>query len=59
VQLAEFAEVAHRVGGIDAAISLGERRPCDSIRPKPLSTCFRVDAAKIFGQMTTRAPGTP
>ena len=50
VQLAEFAEVAHRVGGIDAAIALGERRRATQFDPA-LVDVLRLDAAKIFGQL--------
>ena len=48
VQLAEFAEVAHRVGGIDAAIALAERRRATQFDPYLVDT-LRLDAAKIFG----------
>ena len=50
VQLAEFAEVAHRVGGIDAAIALAQRRRATQFDPLS-STRFVLDAAKVFGQI--------
>jgi DNA-binding CsgD family transcriptional regulator len=50
VQLAEFAEVAHRVGGIDAAIALAERRRATQFDPD-LVDIVRLDAAKVFGQI--------
>ena len=50
VQLAEFAEVAHRVGGIDAAVALAERRRATQFDPLLVDT-LRLDAAKIFGEL--------
>jgi HD-GYP domain-containing protein (c-di-GMP phosphodiesterase class II) len=50
VQLAEFAEVAHRVGGIDAAIALGERRRATQFDPN-LVDVLCLDAAKVFGHI--------
>jgi DNA-binding NarL/FixJ family response regulator len=38
VQLAEFAEVAHRVGGIDAAVALAERRRATQFDPVLVDT---------------------
>jgi HD-GYP domain-containing protein (c-di-GMP phosphodiesterase class II) len=48
VQLAEFAEVAHRVGGIDAAVAVATRRRATQFDPVVVDT-LRLDAAKIFG----------
>lgn len=50
VQLAEFAEVAHRVGGIDAAVALAERRRATQFDPGLVDT-LRLDAAKVFGHL--------
>ncbi len=50
VQLAEFAEVAHRVGGVEAAVALGERRRATQFDPLLVDT-LRLDAAKVFGQL--------
>ena len=47
-QLAEYAEVAHRVGGIEAAVALAERRRATQFDPV-LVDLLRLDAAKIFG----------
>ncbi len=48
VQLAEYVEVAHRVGGSDAAIALAERRRATQFDPLLVDT-LRLDAAKILG----------
>ena len=48
VQLAEYAEVAHRTGGIDAAVALAERRRATQFDPVVVDT-LRLDAAKVFG----------
>jgi HD-GYP domain-containing protein (c-di-GMP phosphodiesterase class II) len=50
VQLAEFVEVAHRIGGIDAAIEIAERRKGSQFDPLVVDTLV-LDAAKIFGQI--------
>ncbi len=50
VQLAEYAEVAHRVGGIDAAVALAEQRRGTQFDPSLVDTLV-FDAAKIFGQL--------
>jgi HD-GYP domain-containing protein (c-di-GMP phosphodiesterase class II) len=50
VNLAEFTEVAHRVGGIEAAVALAERRRATQFDPV-LVDMLRLDAAKIFGQI--------
>ncbi len=47
VQLAEFAEVAHRLGGIDAAVAVAERRKGTQFDPL-LVDALRLDAPKIF-----------
>ena len=47
VQLAEFAEVAHRVGGIDAALAVAERRRGTQFDPLLVDT-LRLDAPKVF-----------
>jgi HD-GYP domain-containing protein (c-di-GMP phosphodiesterase class II) len=54
VQLAEFVEVAHRVGGVDAAIALAERRRATQFDPVVVDT-LRLDAAKILGQIDDAA----
>jgi HD-GYP domain-containing protein (c-di-GMP phosphodiesterase class II) len=50
VQLAEFVEVAHRVGGVDAAVACAERRRATQFDPD-LVDALRFDAAKVFGQI--------
>jgi HD-GYP domain-containing protein (c-di-GMP phosphodiesterase class II) len=50
VQLAEFVEVAHRVGGTDTAVALAERRRATQFDPLLVDTLV-LDAAKIFGQI--------
>jgi HD-GYP domain-containing protein (c-di-GMP phosphodiesterase class II) len=50
VQLAEFVEVAHRVGGIDGAVALAERRRATQFDPG-LVDALRLDAAKVFGPL--------
>lgn len=50
VQLSEFTEVAHRVGGIDAAVALAEQRRGTQFDPSLVDTLV-FDAAKIFGQI--------
>jgi HD-GYP domain-containing protein (c-di-GMP phosphodiesterase class II) len=50
VQLAEFAEVAHRVGGIDAAVELATQRRATLFDPLLVDTLV-LDAAKIFGHI--------
>jgi HD-GYP domain-containing protein (c-di-GMP phosphodiesterase class II) len=47
-QLAEYAEVAHRIGGVDAAIAIADRRRATQFDPL-LVDVLRLDAAKIFG----------
>ncbi len=47
VHLAEFAEVAHRMGGVDAATALAERRRGTQFDPV-LVDALRLDAPKIF-----------
>ena len=47
VQLAEFAEVAHRGGGIDAAVEVARRRTGSQFDPR-LVDVLVVDADKIF-----------
>ena len=48
VQLAEYADVAHRVGGIEAAIALADRRRATQFDPLLVDT-LRLDAAKVLG----------
>ena len=48
VQLAEYVEVAHRAGGIDAALALAERRRGTQFDPLAVDT-LRLDAAKVLG----------
>ncbi len=48
VQLAEFTEVAHRVGGVEAAVGLAERRRATQFDPALVDT-FRLDAAEGAG----------
>jgi HD-GYP domain-containing protein (c-di-GMP phosphodiesterase class II) len=50
VQLAEFVEVAHRAGGIDAAVALAERRRAKQFDPVLVDT-LRLDAVKVFGDI--------
>ena len=50
VQLAEFVEVAHRVGGIDAAIALAKRRRATQFDPA-LVDALCLDAEKVFGHL--------
>jgi HD-GYP domain-containing protein (c-di-GMP phosphodiesterase class II) len=50
VQLAEYVEVANRVGGIDAALSLAERRRGTQFDPHLVDT-LRLDAVKILGRV--------
>jgi HD-GYP domain-containing protein (c-di-GMP phosphodiesterase class II) len=47
VQVAEFTEVAHRVGGIDAAIAITQQRRATQFDPLVVDT-LRLDAVKIF-----------
>jgi HD-GYP domain-containing protein (c-di-GMP phosphodiesterase class II)/DNA-binding CsgD family transcriptional regulator len=47
-QFAEFIEVAHRLGGIDAAVALAERRAGSQFDPG-LSAVLRADAEDILG----------
>lgn len=50
VQLAEYAEVAHRVGGIEAAKALGQRRRGTQFDPS-LVDALCLDAEKVFGHI--------
>ena len=50
IQLAEFVEVAHRVGGIDAAVTLAQRRRATQFDPLVVDTMC-LDAAKVFGEV--------
>jgi len=47
-QFAEFIEVAHRLGGVDAAVALAERRAGLQFDPA-LSAALRADAENILG----------
>jgi HD-GYP domain-containing protein (c-di-GMP phosphodiesterase class II) len=49
-QLAEFAEVAYRVGGTDAALEVGQRRRGKQFDPL-LVDALVLDAPKIFGHL--------
>jgi HD-GYP domain-containing protein (c-di-GMP phosphodiesterase class II)/DNA-binding CsgD family transcriptional regulator len=49
-QFAEFVEVAHRVGGIDAALALAERRAGSQFDPA-LSEVLRADPEAILGEL--------
>jgi HD-GYP domain-containing protein (c-di-GMP phosphodiesterase class II)/DNA-binding CsgD family transcriptional regulator len=46
-QLAEFLEVAHRIGGIDAAVAVAERRSGKQFDPS-LVVLLTADAEKVF-----------
>ena len=50
VQLAEFVEVAHRVGGVEAATSLARRRCATQFDPG-LVDVLCLDAEKVFGHI--------
>jgi HD-GYP domain-containing protein (c-di-GMP phosphodiesterase class II) len=50
VQISEFAEVAHRVGGVDAAVDLARRRRATQFDPMVADT-MRLDATKIFAEI--------
>ena len=47
-QLAEFVEVAHRIGGVDAAVALARHRAGSQFDPG-LSSVLCADAAAILG----------
>jgi HD-GYP domain-containing protein (c-di-GMP phosphodiesterase class II)/DNA-binding CsgD family transcriptional regulator len=49
-QFAEFVEVAHRVGGVDAALALAERRAGSQFDPA-LSAVLRADPEAILGEL--------
>jgi HD-GYP domain-containing protein (c-di-GMP phosphodiesterase class II)/DNA-binding CsgD family transcriptional regulator len=49
-QFAEFIEVAHRLGGIDAAVALAERRAGSQFDPA-LSAALRADPEDILGSL--------
>ncbi len=49
-QLSEFVEVAHRGGGIDAAVALAERRRGTQFDPSMVDT-LALDAEKVFGHL--------
>jgi HD-GYP domain-containing protein (c-di-GMP phosphodiesterase class II) len=50
IQLAEFVEVAHRAGGIDAAVTLAMRRRATQFDPLVVDTMC-LDAAKVFSEV--------
>jgi HD-GYP domain-containing protein (c-di-GMP phosphodiesterase class II) len=50
IQLAEFTEVAHRVGGIDAAVALARERRGTQFDPLLVDTMC-LDSVKIFGHI--------
>ena len=57
-QLAEFVEVAHRVGGIDAAKALLEATGREAVRPALIALLMRDDADEILdGSRRCRRPG--
>ena len=49
-QFAEFVEVAHRVGGVDAALALAERRAGSQFDPS-LAEVLRADPETILGEL--------
>ncbi|HEY2543808.1 MAG TPA: HD domain-containing phosphohydrolase [Gaiellaceae bacterium] len=49
-QIAEYVEVAHRIGGVDAARSLARKRAGSQFDPS-LSTILRADADAILGDL--------
>ena len=49
-QFAEFVEVAHRVGGVDAALALAQRRAGSQFDPA-LSAVLRVDPEAVLGEL--------
>jgi HD-GYP domain-containing protein (c-di-GMP phosphodiesterase class II) len=49
-QFAEFVEVAHRVGGVEAAIALADRRAGSQFDPA-LSTALRDDPETVLGEL--------
>ena len=50
IQLAEFAEVAHRMGGVDGAVSLAKRRKATQFDPLLVDTLC-LDADKVFAHL--------
>jgi HD-GYP domain-containing protein (c-di-GMP phosphodiesterase class II) len=50
VQLAEFVEVAYRVGGIDAAVAVANQRRASQFDPT-LVDALVLDAEKVFGHI--------
>jgi HD-GYP domain-containing protein (c-di-GMP phosphodiesterase class II) len=54
VGLAEFVEVAYRIGGTDAAVALADRRRGTQFDPLLVDT-LRLDAPKIFGALDERS----
>ena len=50
MQLAEFAEVAHRLGGIEAAVTLARHRRATQFDPLVVDTMC-VDAGKVFAEI--------
>ena len=50
IQLADFVEVAHRAGGIEAAIAVAQRRRGKQFDPQIVATMC-LDAAKIFAEL--------
>ena len=50
VQLAEYVEVAHRIGGTDGAVTLAQRRRATQFDPAVVDAMC-LDAAKVFGEI--------
>ncbi len=50
IQLAEFVEVAHRMGGVDGAVALAKRRRATQFDPA-LVDALCLDAEKVFGHL--------
>ena len=57
-QLAEFVEVAHRVGGVDAAAALAQRAQRHAVRPGARRAALRTTPRRSSAGSTTSGPGT-
>ena len=59
-QFAEFVEVAHRLGGVDAALALAERaRRARSSIPRCRQPAARRSGRRFSASSTPRTPGVP
>ena len=56
-QLAEYIEVAHRIGGAEAAAALARQARRRAVRPRAAGVAVRATRTRSWTGWTRRAPG--